>query len=394
MSFGLTSTGFKRKRLADIKTEIEDSLKLTLGQNINLLSQSLLSQFVGIFAEREALLWELAENTYNSQYPDTAEGTALDNVSSLSGVTRLGAKKTRIPGVILAGDAGTTVPAGTIFSVAGSPSNRFMTLEGITLDGVGAGEVECEALVTGPVVAPVGTLTEIDTPVTGLDSVTNPEEAILGRNVETDQELRLRRLDSLERAGSSTVEAIRARLKEVQDVGEVIIFENTTMVVDSEGLPAKSFRAYVQGGDEDEIAEAIWKNKPAGIQTSGDIEKVVVDSQGVNQTVFFSRPVELQIYIDITITKDTSPTSEWPLDGEDQVREALAEYVNSLSIGQDVVVYPKLIAALNDIPGIDDVVLAIGTAASPTLDDNIVVEINEIALIDDPETQISVTVEP
>lgn len=498
MAYGLTNTGFKRKRQADILDEMKVTARATFGANINLQPTSILMQLLGIYSEREALIWELAEAVYNSQYPDTAEGIQLDNIASISGVTRLPSQPSRINDVHLKGDVGTTIPAGTTFSVVGNPTARFrsdgavtlvagqdevqtltfdevpdsgtfkLTHLGSTTDalafnstaqeiqdalnelqylsevlvsgsfgagflvtfqgadgkinqpllvvtdntltllsdpvpslvvqttvGISQGTVNVTADTDGPIDAPIYTLTVIDTPVTGLDAVLNLEEVILGRNEELDWEYRIRRIESLQRAGSSTVEAIRARLLEIQEVDEVVIFENITMTTDSNGLPPKSFKAFVQGGDDGEVAAAIWLNKPAGIETFGEIESIVVDSQGVNQTVKFSRPTEVPIYITIEITKDTSPTSQWPTTtGPGLVKAALAAYIAGLKIGQDVVVYPKLISSLNSIPGIDDIRIGIATTAAPALDTdaNVVIASNEIAIID--ESDITVTVVP
>ncbi len=500
MTFGVTSEGFVKKRLSDIKTEIENAARAVFGNNINLTSQSVFSQFIGIIADRESSLWELAEDTYNSQYPDTAEGVALDNIASISGVKRLPARASRVRNVHLFGDAGTSVPAGTVFSVLGNTDARFAVLSGVTLvagadevqtltfsgvpasgsfrlshrgfqtalillsdtttqieeklndlpylsevlvsgsfatslvitfqgsdgkidqpllvvadntlqtsapaavvitvtqttAGVPQGLVEVEAETTGPLSAPLYGLTEIETPVTGLDAVLNTEEEIIGRNLETDAEFKVRRLQSLQRAGSSTPEAIRARLLEVQDVEEVVVFENVTETTDGNGLPPKSFRAFVQGGSDQEVGDAVWENKPAGIQTSGGVTVNVTDSQGVTQVVQFSRPVEVEIYINIRITKDVTPTSPWPANGASLVRDALAAFIAGLQIGQDVIVYPKLISSLNSIPGIEDVEIGIDTSPAPAYgtDDNIAIAINEIAIIADAANDITVTVIP
>ena len=65
---GLTPEGFERKRLIDIKTTIEDALKLAFGNNIDLSEQSGFGQFVGILSEAISDQWESQENIYNSQY--------------------------------------------------------------------------------------------------------------------------------------------------------------------------------------------------------------------------------------------------------------------------------------------------------------------------------------
>jgi uncharacterized phage protein gp47/JayE len=116
----------------------------------------------------------------------------------------------------------------------------------------------------------------------------------------------------------------------------------------------------------------------------------------VTRVVKFSRPVEVEIYINIRITKDTSSGSAWPTNGADLVRDALAAFIASLQIGQDVIVYPKLIASLNSIPGIEDVEIGIDTSPAPAYgtDDNITIAINEIAIIADAANDITVAVIP
>lgn len=81
------NNGFHRKQFNDIKHEIEQSLTASLG-SVNLIAPSIFASIVGIFAEREASLWEQLEAVYNSSYPDTAEGYSLDGVCALSGVIR------------------------------------------------------------------------------------------------------------------------------------------------------------------------------------------------------------------------------------------------------------------------------------------------------------------
>ena len=480
--YGVTSSGFVAKRLADIKAEIEASLKAALGENLNLLPESVLGQIVGIVSERESLLWELAEAVYNSQYPHSAEGISLDNVVALLGITRKAATKSTITGQLLFGVNGTVVPTGTILSVNGIPLNRFVTIEDSSPFIAGTNEIQrinygappsvgtfklkfrdeitttalahsCSAIdmqnalnnelsrlsgvtvvkdgsqqyaitfagndgkqdqpmleivdrtggmlaitititeftkgvpqaivdmiseTAGKVTAPSGSLTVIETPVTGLERTINPEDADLGTNLETDAELRLRREESLQISGAGTVEAIRSKILELADVQQAYVFENDTMITDIYGRPPKSFEAVVQGGDEQLIANAIWLAKGAGIETYGGITKTVIDSQGFSQTIKFSRPTNISIWIELDLTID----ADYPIDGDTQVKNALLAFGAALQIGQDVIVYPHLIASINAIAGITDVVTKIGIAPSPTLDNNIIIQPDELAVFD------------
>jgi uncharacterized phage protein gp47/JayE len=81
-----------------------------------------------------------------------------------------------------------------------------------------------------PIAAPVNTLVEILTPISGWNSVNNPKAGVTGRFVETDAELRIRRNNSIRLLGAGTVESIRARLlQQVPGVTSAFIFENRTM---------------------------------------------------------------------------------------------------------------------------------------------------------------------
>jgi uncharacterized phage protein gp47/JayE len=179
--FGLTSTGFNPKQQSDIISEIQSSLQDALGKNINLLPQSVYGQIVGIFSEREALVWQLAEAVYSSQYPSGAEGSSVDNILALNNVgRRLSARPTKtaptntsgVPGLVFYGTPGTIVPAGSIISVDGNPALQFTTDETATIEGA-VNAVQLLTPYAGPptigtfsfsIVAPSGsTLTSVNT---------------------------------------------------------------------------------------------------------------------------------------------------------------------------------------------------------------------------------------
>lgn len=146
---GLTEFGFEKPALLEIKAEIEEKLRLKLGEGINLLPEDVLGNLVGVFAERESLIWDAMEEVYDSQYPDTAYGASLSNVVRLTGTDRRGAQKSRVTAQIFFGDAGTPIPAGTIISVNGNPDATFKTDAGLVL-GAGADEVQSLAFSAVP----------------------------------------------------------------------------------------------------------------------------------------------------------------------------------------------------------------------------------------------------
>lgn len=483
MAFGVTPQGFVKKRLIDIKIEIENSLRASLGKNINLLSASVFGQIVGIQSERESLLWEALEGAYNSQYPDSADGISLDNVGAIVGVSRIPARATVQKNLHLFGTAGTVVPQGTqvavpnvtdaVFTtnadvllgvgvdeiqtitfgavpVAGSfrlkyldelsillafnvvaldvqnALNNMLNLEDVvvtgdfttgfvvtfagasgkidhemlefldntlsvtitiaeTTKGVPQAVVDATCVNNGPIPSFAFSLTGIVNPVPGLDSVLNVIDGVLGRNVETDTEFRQRRNESLQIAGSATLDAIRSELLQILGVNEAIVFENTTFVTDVNGLPGKSFACYVDGGDNQEIADTIFASKPAGIASHGSVTEQVLDSQGFTHDVKFSRPIDVDIWVEFDVS--TGPT--FPVNGQQLIQDAVVAYGNNLGIGKTIIVIPDLVSVLDAIEGITDVDIRIGLAASPTLDNNIVIQPQQISKWSNTRTMVN-----
>lgn len=386
MSFGLTADGFKIKRLEDILEEIRQRFRDEFGDQIDLSDASPLGQIIAIFAERESLVWELGQDVYNSQYPLTAEGKQLDNVVSITGTTRRGPQFSRVVTGVARGTNGTVIPAGTIISVVGDPTARFVTQENAIIDIVDGATfksayIELIAEESGPVLANAGTLTVIETPVGGMDSFTNELDAEIGDDTETDAELKARRDQELQIAGAATIEAILSEINTRPLVEAVIVFQNNTSITDGDGRPPHSLDIVIKGDDEDDLAEAIFLVVGGGIETIGDIVKQVEDSQGFLQTVKFSRPTDVNIWIEWDITKDPN---EYPVDGDAQVEAATLAFGETQTVGEDVVVYGSnsLICAINDIPGIIRAELRIGKTAGPVADDNIIIAPREIAAFD------------
>lgn len=94
--YGLTSEGFKRKRLTDIVQSINSRLADSLGTTIQTSSNSVLGQLVGVFAFEIADLWEQQENAYNAMYPSTAQGASLSNAAGLAGLQLIPAENTTL----------------------------------------------------------------------------------------------------------------------------------------------------------------------------------------------------------------------------------------------------------------------------------------------------------
>lgn len=189
----------------------------------------------------------------------------------------------------------------------------------------------------GAIIGLAGTLIEIDTQVTGLDSVYNRYDLTTGRDKETDTELRERYLSSLIVTGVSTLDAIVSNVERVSGVSDVIGTENDTEVP-VDGIPAKSFKITVVGGDVNEIAQAIWESKPAGIRAFGTTSGEAIDSRGGTHTLFFARPIPRYAFVKLSYTiYDEEALSVEKKDLQDVIKLAINEYGRTLKVGGDII---------------------------------------------------------
>lgn len=391
MSFGLTSTGFNRKTVEDILGEVEASQKSNIDPELDVSSETPVGQLNGIFAAKLGEVWELAEAVNANQYPDTASTFGLDGVASITGSFRRAASKGTVT-LDLTLNAGVTVPAGSIAEVAGDTTNRWVTTADAT-NSTGAPAVvpaAAEAESAGLKVANAATITVISTPVAGWTAVTNPLDAVPGTEIDTDAQLRLRREAELALAGSATVNAIRADLLAVAGVTSVTVFHNPTDAVDINGLRPHSVEAIVLGGIDADVASALFDTVAGGIRTEGSTSLVVVDDQGFNQNVSFSRPTSVLIFLEIDIDIDPA---EYPATGDDLVKAAVALFgATNYAVGDDVIL-AKLNVPICSVAGILDITaIRVGRAASPTSTVNEVIAARELAILD--TTRILVTTTP
>jgi uncharacterized phage protein gp47/JayE len=203
---------------------------------------------------------------------------------------------------------------------------------------------------------PANALNKIQTPIVGWKSVNNPLAGITGRNIETDNELRIRRLLS-SKIGGSTPEGIRARVLNVPGVTSCKVIENRLLVPDADGRPGNSFETLVLGGVDLAVATAIWLASPAATATFGTVSVTIIDSSGDNQIIKFSRPAKVYIFVTVTITLDTS--GSYPTEGDSVIIDGINNQINMLTVGQDVI-YQSLNTSIFSVPGISSAVITIG----------------------------------
>lgn len=470
----VTNTGFVKKTLADIKTELETAYKEQFGQDIDLDPDGPFGLIIGITSKMLADNWDALEEIYTSRDPQQATGSSLDYICSENNIIRQDAQPTTVLNVRLYGDEGTIIPigsqirqqnnllitygldaevtitenacreirfsvddpvdtAGLVYSVtidgtlyeyttlitdeindvidglivlitagtwngtATRVNSQLVLIDttddfgvvytaNLTVELIGAGgNFTCNT--DGYISAPANTLTKINTPVSGWDSVNNPADGVIGRDEETDAELRIRRA-SITSSGYATDESIRTNLiQNVDNVTQATVISNRSNVEDGDGRPAKSFECIVFGGVDQDIANEIWRVQPAGISSFGNITESVTDSQGTVQSVSFSRPVSR--YIHVRVSRSLYSEETYPDDGDTAIKNAIiawSDLSSNITIGKDVI-RQRLSTPIYTVEGIEDIKIELAVTTnpgdSPTFAEaNIAIGVREVADFD------------
>jgi uncharacterized phage protein gp47/JayE len=388
-SYGLTPEGFHKKRLDDLVTQLEGLFKGVYGSNFKVRPETKQGQLIAGFAKEFSLLWDIAEDSFNALNPSAALDTALENLVQYNLITKQPATYSTVT-LTVVGSVSTLIPAGSQVQAIDDSSIRFETIADVTLTG-GSDEVLARALTTGPIEAEADTLTVIFTPVSGWASVTNDEDATLGTNEESNEELRARRARSTSINGQRIIDATRAQLEALDNVITALVLENDTNVdPDANGVPAHSIEAIVRGGDSTEIKDVLLLNKTPGIPYVGNTNVPATDSQGVPVDINYTIPDEIPILVEITLVKD----SDYPASGDTQIKQNIIDYAAGLLLagrgfenGDDVIL-SELYTPINFVPGHSIVLVRISKDPDPLGTINVPIDVREIATFEEGNISI------
>lgn len=336
---------------------------------------------------------------------------------------------------------------------------------------------------TGPLPSPAGTVITIITPIGGLDSTFNKVALTIGRNIETDVELRNRAINFQTLSGTATVDSIEVAILNVTGVSSATVnerfvsqgVEDTVVTIENildttvytltlngvnytytsdasatddeitagltsavnagkddflatdnmdgtltvslpnayrmsvgvdanmsylEGQTAGSIQVVVAGGnDDDEIAQAIWDTKPAGVEVwavddATRFEGTAVDNNGDPQIIPFNRST--QVLMVVNVTYKVFDETQYPSDDDDAydaIKEAVVQFGNgNYEAGEDVVPNQFLATVLCAVNGIYDVEVVINGESSDNPANVVVIDSNEEAFFDEDQvTVINVT---
>lgn len=359
--FRVNAQGIHAPSYAEILEYFTAQAQTIFGSDINLDADTQDGQLLAIFASAINDVNAQAIATYNQFNPNTAVGVGLDSAVKTNGIKRNVATHSTVD-VVVVGQAGTTINNGVVSDNFG---NNWNLPSQVVIPNKGQITVTAKSEKVGAIEAMPNSITSIKTPTRGWQSVTNPQGSVVGIPVETDENLRKRQNESTAMASQSVWEGIISTIANLKGVTQVGGIRNDTNKTSSEGVPPHSIAVVVEGGDAQEIAKAIFLKKGEGVGTYGSTSGTYNDSFGIKNTVNFTRPIKKHIYATVTIK--ATPTYLNAVG--DEIKQRIADYINALAIGKDVVITRVLAEAIMGEGGVVDTSyqlesIKLGTSAS------------------------------
>lgn len=376
-----SKTGLVFTGAGDIKSQYEELFK-RLFPNLNLDPSTPQGQLIS--AKTEQLLHMISglENIANSFFFG-GSGQMLDIWAWNIFRAR---RKEAVAGFVvitIEGQQGTDIPAG--FEV--SDGTLFYRLEApltIPQGGTIEGTFICQEVTEN--ISLAGQITQIITPIVGVDRVENAAPSSKGVERESDSDFKQRCIELGSLFKNSTFRSILANVAQVSGVIKIAGYENPTdkpVTYKNQQINAHSFAIVILGGDDKAIAQAIADTKPTGAGMVGDIA-VELEVAGILTTYRFFRPQPEKLKVDIQAgIYPTSPSSY-----ADIIKAAVKGFVDKIEIG-GYITQAELAKAIQDAAvGFDIKQVKFSKKAGVTGYDPIELDFLQLATIDDADISV------
>lgn len=278
-------------------------------------------------AAQEYELYQQILSIFNDLSINTAIGNALNSITCMFGMSWRDA--VRASGtVVIEGEIGTIIPQA--FGLETRDGKKFVTrnVEEVVIPESQKVELNIIALETGTTYNTASnTITQMTEILSGITKIYNPLPIENGKDKESDSELRARFLKQTQKRSTFTTKGIEEYLLDNTSISACQVYENEEDIT-VDGLPPHSYEAVVKGGTDEEIFEALYNYKLAGIRCHGKLKK-----QYDTVIVGFTRAETTDLEVEITLEK--TPTEEV----KSQIQETIQKYIESIGFGETVLRY-------------------------------------------------------
>jgi len=324
----IDATGARADDFPTTLAKLQDDFRSIYGDDVYLGNDSQDGQWLGVLAKAISDCGAAFVSVYNAFSPATAQGNGLSSVVKINGLSRALPSFSTCD-LTLVGVATTPITNGLAEDTSG---NVWALPALVTIPSGGEITVTATCRSPGSIAAAAGTITKIKTPVFGWQSVTNAGAAVPGNPVETDAALRARQTESVAGPSQTVLDGVMASIAGIPGVARRKAYENNTNAADGNGIPAKNVAIFVEGGDQDAILDVIGLKMTPGVPMQGAITKTYVSPGGSSKDVRFARPTAAVIHVALTL----QPLTGWSTDIQPIIAQSVADYINTLPIGQVV----------------------------------------------------------
>jgi len=308
----------------EIREEIFQEVRKQLPQITHFNEGGVLRGFIEIVARFIKVIYDLLNVVFDNAFVQTASGVWLDMKCVEVNIYRFEARKTRGK-VVFERDStegNVNIPKGTLISSRtmsdGKKYNFFTTDSFVLLEGQPSAMVEVEAELAGTAYnLPPYTITEIISPLPGIDRIYNLPDWIVqpGLDEESDESMRQRYKLAWQSVPCATLSAYESWARSVPGVNQVAIIP-----VGRGGGTVDVVITSVSGEASDEILVSV---------------KQVIDDRkpfGVDVYVYRPEPVIIDISLSLVLFSyaDESLVIQ-------NIQEKVYNYFNAMAIGKDFV---------------------------------------------------------
>lgn len=308
-----TDTGIQVPTTEEVLTEIRAQFR-AIFPNINLNPSTpqgqLITMITALIASQNNSLMYLA----NQLNPQTASGQFQDAIGKIYFMDRRGASSTQVE-VTCSGLQGTSIPAGS--QIEDADGNVYENKMAGTIGGTGSIKILFYNIEAGPIAC---TSESIDTGngkgtirsvIQGWDTAYNEVAGITGTNIEDQQDFEYRRFNSVAANSIALDTSIQSKVLRCDDVTDCRVLDNRKdygTTIDGVELIPHSIFVCVLGGQDKDIAEAIYSSISAGCSMNGNVEYDLLDPiTAVVTNIKFARPelIPLKVKVTLNILPDT-----------------------------------------------------------------------------------------
>lgn len=302
----------------------------------------------------------------------TSRGAFLDALGSLYGVERKLSEPTIVT-CICTGLKGTTIPYGAIVQDSLGNQFRHSTAGGASIGEAGTVQTNFSSVEHGEIEVLPDSVTKIVTIVAGWDSITNPNSGATGRVKEPDGEYMNRIMQSYAINALGSLEAIQAKLSSVDGVLDCVVLENFTNEYQTKygiRIDPHSIAICIVGGEDGDIAEAIYRSKDLGCGTTGNysVGYVAKDHFDAKYTYQITRPESEDFMVQVTFFETSMPDEDQIAVKEAIIADFLGEGTNpriKLATTAYASRFYPIVQKATDTP-LRDVVIGLGTGEKGT----------------------------